>query len=601
VSGALTLDLAVFGPQNTGAGVISVVSVEDAVGSENFDSILRGSTAANFLVGGIGNDTLEGRDGNDTLSGREGNDLIFGGNGSDTLIGDDGNDRLEGGEGSDFLVGGSGQDLILGGAGNDILSEIAFNIRLDADTFDGGDGSDTLRASFGGDFRLATIVSIETLEWDGIADVSIQLRGDQIGGTGLSSALQVRGDSGANALVVDMGTAGTLDLSGFVFTNWSNNQDTVTLNGSTGADTIIGSDRPDTLNGGQGDDALTGGLGNDALNGGAGNDVLNGGEGDDVAAGGAGDDTYFLDRANERVTELAGEGVDEIRTTVATDSLSGTARANVENLTGLLETGQTLSGNALANVITGGGGADRLFGGAGRDELRGGGGDDELFAFAGDVVAGEVYDGGAGTDELYVGGVVDLSATTMVSFERLGFGGGGEASASFRSDQIGSGLSGALAVEGDAQVNNIVVTLVQPGTLDLSGFTFTNWNDAQDTVTVYGSSGGDTITGTSRRDQLLGRPGLSMSSPAAREATCWKAARATTDWSAARAPTCWSATPGTTGWRAARAASGCRATTATTRCWARAAPTNCTAARGPTFWTAATAATSWRARAAPTR
>jgi Ca2+-binding RTX toxin-like protein len=138
--------------------------------------------------------------------------------------------------------------------------------------------------------------------------------------------------------------------------------------------------------------------GADTINGLGGDDVLDGGPGADMLTGGAGDDIYVVDDAGDIVVETAGEGADTVQTSLVAYTLT----ANVENLTGLIKTGQRLSGNALGNVITAFTGAslltaetldDILDGGVGADTLKGGFGDDLYFVnennylfSAGDVV-----------------------------------------------------------------------------------------------------------------------------------------------------------------------------------------------------------------------
>ncbi|KPA98932.1 calcium-binding protein, partial [Pseudomonas asplenii] len=146
------------------------------------------------------------------------------------------------------------------------------------------------------------------------------------------------------------------------------------INGTSGADTLVGTTGADELYGFAGNDSLDGGAGNDLLDGGAGADVLNGGAGTDTASyanstagvtvnlvtgtgvggdaqgdtlmgiervvgsafndtltaqanghslvGGQGNDTYFVNGTGVSVVEAAGEGDDEIRTTLSTLSLA---------------------------------------------------------------------------------------------------------------------------------------------------------------------------------------------------------------------------------------------------------------------------------------
>ena len=87
--------------------------------------------------------------------------------------------------------------------------------------------------------------------------------------------------------------------------------------------------------------------------------------------GGAGDDVYTVDDAGDVVTEIAGEGADEIRSSITrtpppTSSalrLTGTANIDAYGTAG----DDDLAGNAGRNLFYGDRGADRLTGGAGDD------------------------------------------------------------------------------------------------------------------------------------------------------------------------------------------------------------------------------------------
>ncbi|WP_296819468.1 calcium-binding protein [Brevundimonas sp.] len=162
-----------------------------------------------------------------------------------------------------------------------------------------------------------------------------------------------------------------------------------TLNGGdVGADVLNGYSGNDLIYGNGGDDRLLGWTGNDTLEGGEGDDVLLGGAGDDTLNGGNGTDTADYGRATGSVQldltggTATGEGTD---TLVSIENVRGGAHDD------------TLTGDILANVLSGRGGDDTLNGGGGDDTLSGGDGDDLLTGAGGH----DTLSGGAGRDTLF--------------------------------------------------------------------------------------------------------------------------------------------------------------------------------------------------------
>lgn len=73
-SGAVAVDLAIAGPQDTGGdGADTLVGIENLIGSRFNDSLF-GRDGRNLLVGGDGNDLLDGRAGADSMQGGAGDD-----------------------------------------------------------------------------------------------------------------------------------------------------------------------------------------------------------------------------------------------------------------------------------------------------------------------------------------------------------------------------------------------------------------------------------------------------------------------------------------------------------------------------------------------
>lgn len=136
----------------------------------------------------------------------------------------------------------------------------------------------------------------------------------------------------------------------------------------------VGTARGDALNGTVHADTLRGLGGNDFLEGRGGADLLDGGKGADFMRGGSGNDTYLVDAQNDRVAEVAGEGIDTLKTSLSAYVL----RPHVEVLEYTGNGSFRGIGNALDNLIRGGDGADRLEGAQGADTLCGGDGGDTL-------------------------------------------------------------------------------------------------------------------------------------------------------------------------------------------------------------------------------
>lgn len=327
-------------------------SLADAIEAGAGDDLVFGFGGDDELIGGAGDDTLTGGRGQDTIIGGVGNDLLSGwlgsgsllegGVGLDSLYGSEGNDTLIGGQQADFLLGQAGNDLIYGGDGIDqILGE---------------DGNDTVRAGSGVD-RVSG------------GDGNDLIYG---GGNAAGTIENLSGDAGRDSIY---GQAGA-DL----------------LNGGSGQDLLSGGAGSDTLEGSFGLDTLFGGQGNDLLAGQGENDRVNGGAGDDVLFGGHGQDLLF-----------GGSGADQLRGGQGSDRLFGEAGDD------------QLFGGFGNDRLIGGTGQDLLVGGHGQDVLIGGGGSDTfVFTDAGHVDVIQDFDA---NDDLER---IDLSAvSTITDFDDL--------------------------------------------------------------------------------------------------------------------------------------------------------------------------------------
>ncbi len=351
---------------------------------------------------------------------------FFGGPGHDTItISGPNADTLNGGEGNDNLNGGLGQDTVMGGLGDDQITMLV--TAGDEDTVDAGEGNDTL-------------ILKGVVPGDGVVVVDLSSATDQVVSIG--------------------GLADALTQMNFENLNASGIGSSVNVTGSAGDNIIIGS------------------KGNDHIDGGAGNDRM---------TGGAGNETYTVDSAGDIVIEALNGGTDTV-----VSSISYMLGANVENLTLTGSDHLNGTGNALANVLTGndgdniltgkggrdqltgGDGNDTLVGGGGRDTVQGGAGDDlVLLASVAEFAAGEVIDGGAGTDTLRYTG--NLAATLTLT----------------------------------NLVTNMERVEIANAAGDASGIAAVNVNAAAvaNSLTLIGNHGANVLTGTSQADTFIGNGG----------------------------------------------------------------------------------------------
>ncbi|MGZ9063083.1 MAG: M10 family metallopeptidase C-terminal domain-containing protein, partial [Allosphingosinicella sp.] len=372
----------------------NTVTIETPTGTMTI-RVLSQVTLADFLTGG---GTL-GTAGDDNLTALTGPAELYGFGGNDTLTGSGADDLLDGGTGADRMRGLGGNDLYLVDHAGDVVTELA------------GEGDDEVRSALS-DYILADHVERLTLVGSGAVNGTGNGLANRIEGTphsnridgGAGSDTMVGGD-GSDIYIVSEADDRIIELfdqgQDWVYTALAaytlpDHVETVTGTAATGQ-VLTGNSGPNALFGGAGDDQLWGGAQVDVLNGGAGNDRLDGGASEDSLTGGTGDDLYFVDGGSflpsDNVYENVGEGSDEVRTALAAYTLA----ANVETLTGISATGQTLTGNGLANAISGGAGHDLLDGGAGADQLAGGLGDDVYIIDSSDTV---IEAANAGTDEV---------------------------------------------------------------------------------------------------------------------------------------------------------------------------------------------------------
>lgn len=274
------------------------------------------------------------------------------------------------------------------------------------------------------------------------------------------------------------------------------------LHGYAGNDTIYGhaegAEADDLLNGADDNDTLYGDEGDDTLYGANGNDTLDGGSGSNTLVGGLGDDSYVVSSESDVIVETAGEGHDQVMSTVSlvlADNVEDLTLTGSDDLFGIGNADDNIiTGNAGSNLLDGGDGSDVLFGAEGDDMLTGGAGDDTLYGGdGGDTLQGDAGSntlaGGAG-DDLYL---VSSDSDVVVENDGEGY------------DLV---ISSANHILGD-HVEDLVLT--GSDALNGTGNAGDNILTGNDGANVLdGAGGSDVLLGGDGADTLLGGAGDDM-------------------------------------------------------------------------------------------
>ena len=314
-------------------------------------------------------DDIYGTDSSDTIEGLEGHDRIWGFGGDDLLIGGPGDDDLDGGSGADRMEGGSGDDLYIVDSTGDQVVELP------------GEGVDVILTSLDAyalPANVEDLVALSSRDFRGtgnnLDNYIYGYSGNDVLDGGLGNDVLI-GELGDDTYFVDDAGDEVIEYAGegydTVFTSLAAlalaaNVEELIFDGS-GNFTGTGNAR---------DNYIEGAAGNDLLDGREGDDILNGGAGADRMLGGGGNDAFFVDNAGDQVVESAGNGRDIVYAStsyalaagesveiLSTASLAGTAAIH---LTGN-QLNQLIYGNAGANSLNSGGGADTLIGLRGDD------------------------------------------------------------------------------------------------------------------------------------------------------------------------------------------------------------------------------------------
>jgi Ca2+-binding RTX toxin-like protein len=270
------------------------------------------------------------------------------------VTGNSANNVLNGGAGADTLIGGSGDDIYVIDSTADIISELASG------------GIDTVSSSIG--YVLPNPTSGATVENLTLTGSVIYGGGNSLDNviTGNSANNLLNGGVGADTLIGGLGNdTYVIDQTGDVISEATGaGSDTVQV--STNYTLSLANIENLTLSGSSAITAV-GDAGNNVITGSGAANVIEGGLGVDTLMGGAGSDTYVVDTSTDVISETlslsAGGGSD---TVVSSVNYSLTA-VNVENVTLNGSTATVAAGNSGDNTLTGNTLANTLSGGDGND------------------------------------------------------------------------------------------------------------------------------------------------------------------------------------------------------------------------------------------
>lgn len=392
----------------TGSTGINLLSAADQSAMTALN--LTGNAEAQTVAGNMGKNTLNGGGGKDTLIGLGGDDTYVVGSAdltSGLVITEDAN----GGTDTVNLTGAAGdfnfltnnktssiENIVVTDAaytgsvtGNTVGQSINASATAGAVTLNGGGGADTLTGGTGSDTFIVDSAD------DVIVDTS------------------VAGKAANEANSVEFaGTVGGFDLADNI------NVTSITAT-STGNVYLVGNNYAQTITGNAGNNILDGGTSTLGVNGATTTDG-------DTLIGGAGSDTYRTYTANDKVTELAGEGTDIVYT-------SATKLTNYDNVETLSAFDQGSAANAYdftgnttnAARIIGAQGNDTLTAGSKADTLIGLGGDDRYTITANATAADNAViqeAAGGGNDVLTLLGSESYTLGKGVEIERINVGAG---------------------------------------------------------------------------------------------------------------------------------------------------------------------------------
>jgi Ca2+-binding RTX toxin-like protein len=407
------------------------------------------------------------------------NTLLFSGtSAAETVTGTSGNDTIVGGGGNDTLRGKSGNDTYVYalGDGNDLIQDGGLSIDIDV-------------------LRFSNLSAADLTFSRSIADTNDLII--SVNATGEKITVDDQFVGASSAMEKIQFADGTIWDNSAILAN------SLGLLGTAAAETITGTSGNDIITGAGGDDTLRGKSGNDTY-------VYALGDGNDlIQDGGLSTDVDVLRFINLNVADLTfSRSLTDINDLIISVNATGekitvddqfvgasSAMEQIQFADGTVWNNAAIAGNTWvrgtsgADTLSGTSGADVIDGGAGNDTLKGGsGGDTYIFSMgSGNDTIVETSDG-TSTDTLKLVGL-DLSDVTM--------------------SRVGTDLNVTISATGETVkvLSHFVSTTNGVEQIMFADGTILNRSQILITTGLQGTSGNDTITGTSNDDALLGGAG----------------------------------------------------------------------------------------------
>ena len=289
---------------------------------------------------------------------------------------------------------------------------------------------------------------------------------------------------------------------------------------TSGANTLYGFELvDDTISALGGNDVVHGLTGNDTLLGGAGSDTLVGGLGLDTLTGGSGADIFQFDVNDDGaiITDLSEQDALRFVSSSAAQTVLNTAQQSGAN-TVLTFNGSQITLRNVDDASLSRSGSEIAITEASSGASQGNDDDDTIrYNAVSELEAGEIVDGGSGTDRLVfadmAGGTFDLSVAQVLDIEVIEFSStNSPAEVILGANNVAelgrSEFAFDFLVDGNDATGTVeTLTVNTPdGGLSLAGWTFEDW-EATDRIVLNGSSQNDTLIGSNQNDEISGGAG----------------------------------------------------------------------------------------------